>query len=414
MAAAETLCGNLDLEALRSSLREVVNRHEVLRTRFAICEGTPMQEILESVDCRIDVEDLTALPGSDRDLVIANRIDELILEPIDVSVAPLLGARVLKIGPDEHVLIVVMEHMISDAYSMNVFLRDLFETYLQTRAGRVVSLPRIPVQFADFALWQRKARNWWNERFGSAWKRRFGELGRLRFPEDEHAQAAARRGWGHVSVRIDSDLKKELRNWCRSKGTTLVMTVFTAYAALVLRWCNASCAAFQFQIDGRFDRRLENTMGYFACALYLRIDLSREDDFVDLLRQIMEEYYKAYERVDGSYLESRVPRPQLSRNCAFNWVPQQAGIELTNREVAQHGITCAPYSFDHPMLKTLERDNEPVMLLYDGDQEVIGGVQFPLNRFSVEMMERFVRNFSMFLQLLVRQPATRVDQVLLG
>ena len=370
VASATRLRGRLNIDALRKSIAEIVRRHDALRTRIVVSDGIPVQEIAESGDCELEVDDLTVVPESSREAEVKRLIEQLILEPIDIAVGPLLGVRLLKIRDDEHVLVVAMEHMISDGFSLNILARDILVAYMQASRGCAFSLPAIPVQFADYAVWQRSAQKSWIESHGAHWNERLAGCQRLRFPEHRSMQTATRLGRGAIPIQIGRDLKAELREWCRLKRTTLVMSVFTAYVGLVLRWCNASEAVIQYQSDCRFSSKIEDTIGYFSSTLHLRMALLEDDSFVDLMNRATEEYCKACEHADFSCIEAQVPRPEFTRNTVFNWVPQGYRVDLSALEGSDDAITCSPVSFTHPMLKKLELDYEPTILLYDRDDEI--------------------------------------------
>lgn len=413
VASAVRLRGRLDVGALQKSVNEIFRRHDALRTRIVVCDGIPVQEIDESGDCEIKVDDLTTLSKNVREIEVQRLIDQLILEPIDVAVGPLSGIRLLRLCDDEHVLIVGLEHIISDGFSLNILFREIFIAYMQALRGRDFSLPAIPIQFADYAVWQRNAEKSWIEKNGAYWNEHLTGCRRLRFPDDKSLPTTNPLGWRTVRFQIGRDLKVKLREWCRLKQTTLVMSVFTAYVGLVLRWCDASDAVFQFQIDGRVSPEIENTIGYFASALPLRVELLEEDSFFDLMKRLTDEYCTAYEHADFSYLEAQVPRPEFTRNTCFNWLPQSPKFGLSVSGGFEDVITCSPVPFENPMQKSLERDTEPMIGFVDTDEEIGGVVVFPLNRFSVETMERFGRNLLVFLRALLRHPDGRVKDVLL-
>lgn len=414
VASAMRLHGRLSIDALRQSVAEVVRRHDALRTRIVLCDGIPTQETAESGDCELEVDDLTALSESFREVEVNRLIEQFILEPIDVAVGPLFGVRLLKLRDEEHVLIVAMEHMISDGFSLDILARDLFAAYMQALRGRAFSLPAIPIQFPEYAVWQRNAQKSWIEKHGAYWHERLAGWQRLRFPEDRSSPTETNLGWGMVPLRIGRDLKAELREWCRLRRTTVVMSVFAAYVGLVLRWCNVPEAVFQYQSDGRFSSKIENTIGYFAAVLYLRMQLLEDDSFVDLVNRATDEYCKAYEHADFSYMAAQVPRPEFTRNTGFNWRPQGLfKIDLSDLDASEDAMTCSPVRFASPSIRNLEADSEPSIVLSDADDEIVGDVYFPLNRFSVETMERFGRNFLMFIRALLRQPEERVKGILL-
>lgn len=413
IASATRLRGRLNVDALQKSVAEIVRRHDALRTRIVVLDGVPTQEISKSGDCALRVDDLTGLSEILREAEILRLIEQHIMEPIDVAVGPLFGARLLRLRDDEHVLIMAMEHMISDMFSMNILLRDLFTAYMQAVKGRAFSLPAIPVQFPDYAIWQMNAQKLWIEKHGAHWNERLAACTLLRFPEDQSLQAATRLGWGTIPLQIGRSLKAELREWCRVRRTTLVMSVFTAYVGLVLRWCDASESVIRYQSDGRASPKVENTIGYFASALYLRIGLLEDDSFADLTNRITEEYCRAYEHADSSYMVAQVPPPEFTRNPLFNWIPQESKVEFSDLDGSEDAIARSPIRFPHPMVRSVETSIEPSILLVDTDGGIVGDVLFPLSRFSIDTMERFALNFQVFIRALLRQPTGRVKDITL-
>lgn len=413
IVSATRLRGRLNIDALQRSAAEIVRRHDALRTRIVVVDGAPTQEVAASSDCDLTVRDLTSSSIDSREAEVCRIIERLILEPIDVAVGPLSEMQLIRLREDEHVLVIVMEHLVSDAFSMNILTRELFACYVQASNGRAFSLPEIPVQLCGYAIQQRNMLPSWIERHGGYWSERLAGSRRLRFPADRSMPVESPAGWGDVPIRIGKDLKNELREWCRLKRTTLVMSVLTAYAGFVLRWCEAREVVLQHQTDGRVSPRLENTIGYLASVIFLRLQCLETDNFVDLLNRVTDEYCRAYEHADSSYLVAKTSRPEFARNTAFNWVPQGSRLDLSGLDESQDAIQCSPFPFAHPMLRTLERDNEPVVLFYDTEEEIVGGVQFPLNRFSTQLMERFSHDFLSFITALLRTPEARMKDIVL-
>jgi hypothetical protein len=412
VASAMRLRGHLDVDALRRSLVEIVRRQAALRTRIAVVEGIPVQEIIAPADAAaLSCEDLSALRESERDSAAQQHIERLILEPVDACVGPLFEAKLLKLSEREHVLIVAMEHLITDTRSLAVFWRELFPAYVQAVQSRAFSLPAIPMQFADYAVQQNLSQRAWLEQHGAYWHGRLASAQRLRFPDCEGSSAASRIGWGSVPVRIGADLTSELREWSQRTGAPLVRSVFTAYAALVLRWCDAPEAIFQSATHGRAHPDLQQTIGYFASVLYPRVELRAEDRWIDLMNRIKLEYRMAQEHADAFYLETQEPRPAFTRNTIFNFNPREPDIDLAELAGTGHELACSAVPFANPLLKQLDRDGEPGVLLKETDEDIGGAVLFPLNRFSAAAMERFARGFLLMIEHLLRHPERRVEAI---
>jgi hypothetical protein len=369
-----------------------VARHDALRTRIVVSDGQPVQLIDEARCYELDVEDLSSLSEDVLQHEVRSRIEAFIREPIDVAADALFGMRVLKLREDDHVLILAMEHMISDAYSMSIVSRELFSPPL--------ALPT-PLQFADYAVWQKRTESLWIEKHAKYWNERLQGCSRLKFPGEHGSSASSPMGWDVTPIQIANDLTQRLQSWSRNNRTTLPMTVFAAYVALVLRWCGVSESVIRYQSNGRAVRGAENAVGFYASRLYLRIALRPGDRFIDLARRAMVEYCKAYEHDDFSYLETQSPPPECARNTFFNWIPKQRGF----------GGSGSPEPFTNPRLEKLEWDNEPMVLLYEGDAEITGWVRFPRSRFTVAIMERFRDDFLRVLESLVTEPSAPVQDI---
>jgi len=409
VASAMRLRGPLNASALRHCIAEIVRRHDALRTRIVVFDRSPMQEIDDICRCELSVDDLTSLPAEARDGEIQRRIDSFILEPVNVAIGPLVEARLIKLKADEHVLVIAMEHVISDAYSMSILLREIFYAFVQLSQDRKLSLSSPSLQFPDYAVRQRNTQEAWLEKHGSYWKEHFAGCRRVRFPADRNWPISSCPGWGIVPIEIRTDFRRALVEWSRARRTTLPMSIFTAYVGLVLRWCQVSESVIRYQSHGRTLPETKEAIGFFASRLYLRLTLREQETFLELLRCVTVEYCRGYQHDDFSYMETRVPEPEFARNTFFNWIPQ--GSHYIAGLSGEDVVSISPEPFVNPALKMLEWDNEPMIILYDADDAISGAVRFPLNRFSVETMEKFGRNFLVFVEALLTRPDAHVKNI---
>jgi hypothetical protein len=412
IVSATRIHGPLDIEVLDRSISEVVRRHEALRTRIVESNAVLMQDVVSSShDTRLGIEDLTHLAPELREAEVQRVINALILEPIDFSVGPLFGARIARLYEGDHVLVLAMEHMISDAFSRNVLLREVLLAYQQAASRRPFSLPPVAAQFPDYALWQHNAASAWKRTHGPQWHAHFAASEPTLFPQAKSSSSESRAGLGSVPLRLHKELKQELSEWCRARRTTLPMTIFTVYVALVLRWCANSQVIIRYQSDGRAHPDLQNAIGYFASVLYLRIAQLPSDTFLDLMEQVTREYCSGYEHADFSYLITRGLNAQIMRNPAFNWVPHGANSDHATARRIEHPLACSPFPFEHPLRNSVEVDSEPWVLFYESEQEISGNVYFPLKRFSIEAMERFTCNFLMLIRAMLDRPTERLRNI---
>ncbi len=411
IASATRMRGRLDLTALERSVAEIVRRHDALRIRVVRGEGEPAQEVLASRSIRIVVEHVSAREELEREAAVQGYIEQSILEPIDLTRDPLVAIRLVQLAPEDHVLIVTMEHIISDHYSMGIFLRELFAAYTQISQNEPLQLPVVALQFSDYCVDQRRGLGAWLDEHGAYWRERLGPTSRLVFPPDPDVPAGSEPGWGMAPFSLDTAFNRQLREWCRGRGTTLVIAMFTAYTAVLLRWCGVREALIQYQSDGRLDPDTENTIGYFASVLYLRVRLSGEGTLADLMRHVTEEYCSAYEHVDSCYMEAQLPRPEFSLNSGFNWVTEASAPEVVSMGAGHGALECSPVLYSHPLLKIVDRDNEPIVRIFERPAEILGGIYFPRKRFSTAAMERFGREIVRFAKILVEHPQAQVLNV---
>lgn len=397
IASATRIEGPLDLDALRRSLMAVTARHDALRTRIVERDDAPVQEVSSVAQPALSIEDLSGMDEASLDEGITRRIHALILYPVDVASDPLWALQLLKLAPDRHVLVVAMEHTISDARSMSILLGEVFLEYERIVTGGLTSSTQPSVQFSEYAQWQQATKESWLNVHGGYWEGHLLSSGRVRFPTDAVQVGEARSTWSTVPVRFGPALTARLREWSRLKQTTITMTVLTAYVGLALRWCGVTDMVMRCQWDGRANARLEGTIGYLASALYLRVGVTSTDRFSDLLGRVREQYFLAHEHADSSLFDAQSPRPDITRNGGFNWVP--LATDATPATAA--GTTFSPYPFEHPVPSLLDTDFEPGILLFDAGSRIEGSMFFPLDRLTAATMEQFVAALYVFIESLL-------------
>lgn len=408
VASATRLEGSLDAGALRDALSVMVGRHEALRTRIVVRDAESVQEIAEPGGGDLEVIDLSRIPHCNHAREIQKQITSAIVDVADYAADPLWVAVLLNVGPNENILILAMDHIVSDGASLSILFNELLTTCARLTNGTPVSLPPIRMQLADYATWQKAE-------LTDCLQSRIPECvtwPRIRFPEDAAVtEIAGMQGWGVVRFTIESRAKRALQYWARRRGTSLVMTVLTAYVALVLRWCGVIETIVQFVSDGRLSPLLDNTVGYITFPLYLRIGCGRGTTFVDLLEGVTREYCRASERPDFGYAYAQNPLPDLVRNTAFNWLPVRAESSGPLSGGSAAILNTSGVSFEHPALEAFGWDGEPWVIFYETESAVIGEVGFPRQRFSYSSMRRFTGNFHEFLDALLADPGMRIQDV---
>lgn len=402
IAWAATLSGDLDISALRDSVAAVVRRQEALRVRIRLANNVPVQVVTNGKVPFLEIHDLTPAPED-----IRRQLRDAIASPIDASLDPLFAAKLLIVGKQEYVFVVAMDHLISDAFSRKLLVRDIFSAYQQLSAGQALTLSPLPISFSDYCLWQRSAVKDWIDRhaqYGSQLERR----GRLRFPSDPIALSGSLSGWAKVSFDLGPHQRVQLQSWCRAKQTTPAMACLAVFSATLLRWCQADEGIVLYQTTGRADQRFEQTIGYFAAVVYLDVRLEEGDSFLTFLERVTEQYCIAHEHADYSYLQTQHPRPEFTRNSIFNFIPFESDAAESLLDRINPDLQCTPMELENLAPGIVEFDSEPSMLLVDGGEGIHGEVYYPMSRFEPQTLERFARTFVALLEVVLQNPETKI------
>jgi hypothetical protein len=317
--AALRLTGALDERALERSLGEIVRRHEALRTVFAEADGSPVQVIAPFGAFALPVEDLSGLGEADREAAVRERAGEEARRAFDLSAGPLFRAALLRLGEDDHVLLLSMHHIVSDGWSIGVLSRELSALYAAYREGRESPLPELPVQYADYAVWQRgqlagevleRQLSYWRERLAGA-----PEL--LELPTDHPRPAVQTYRGASVPVELSPELLERLQALGRSEEATLYMTLLGAFQVLLSKYGGGEDIVVGSDIAGRTRREVEGLIGCFVNTLVLRTDLSGDPSFREVLRRVREATLGAYENQEVPF-EKLVAELQPERSFSYS------------------------------------------------------------------------------------------------
>ena len=371
------LSGRLDKAALAASLAEVARRHESLRTTFKAIDGQPVQVIDPAQSLGLTEVDLTGTPERERETLVRRLADEEARRPFDLERGPLLRATLLNVGEQEFVLLFNMHHIISDAWSIAVLIREVAALYEAFAAGRPSPLGLLPIQYADYAVWQRQ---WLEEEALEAqlryWKKRLGGLPtELSVPTElPRPEVKAYRGACERLV-LSGETALAAGALARAEGATLFMTLLAAFKALLLRYTEQEDIFVGTIIAGRNRIELESLIGYFVNLLVLRTDLSGNPSFRELLSRVKQIVLEAYANQDLPFdklVEELHPGRDLNRAPLFQiaFVLQNA----PNQELELPGVKLKVIENENWFAKfdlVMEVEEEPgkleVLLKYNTD-----------------------------------------------
>ncbi|HEU4556351.1 MAG TPA: amino acid adenylation domain-containing protein, partial [Longimicrobium sp.] len=404
------LRGALDAAALRAALGEVVRRHEALRTTIREVDGVPLQVITPFTGFDLPVEDLSALEEAEREAALGARHAEVAGHPFELTVGPLFLARLLRLGRDEHALLLCVHHIVSDGWSLKVMFRELWALYHAFRAGQGSPLPEPPVQYADWAVWQRspgqremQARHlaYWKERLSGA-----PEL--MELPADHPRPPLPTFRGGHVPVSVSAEVADRLRELARGQGATLYMVVLAAFTVLLARYGAGADVVVGTLVAGRARKAVEDVVGLFMNTLVLRTDLSGEPTFRELVERVRETVLGAYEHQEAPFeqvIAELGPERSLSHSTLFQVLFQldnagtaeaAEGGELQVRELARDAGTAKV---------------DLALVLTGHPRGIDGGLQYSADLFERGTAARMVEHLKRLLEEAAADPGQRVSRL---
>ena len=335
LPVAARMRGRLDVDALARALGEVVRRHESLRTTFTCCEGRPEAHVQPDIDVPLDKVDLSGLDPAEQEAQVQARLTEYARRPFDLERGPLLRSLLVRLGEEDHVVLLSMHHIVSDGWSMGVLLREMTVLYEAFRRGHESPLAPLPLGYGDFAAWQQKWLSgetlnrqlaYWEEQLS-------GSPPLLELPTDKPRPPIPSFHGATEPLELSAELTARLESLARGEGVTLYMLLLSAFNALLSRYSGQDDICVGTPIANRTREELEGLVGFFVNTLVLRTDLSGDPRFDELLQRVRDITLEAYAHQDVPYekvVEALQPRRSRSHAPLFQvaFVYQNAPLEL--------------------------------------------------------------------------------------
>ncbi|MFK0113677.1 non-ribosomal peptide synthase/polyketide synthase, partial [Streptomyces sp. NPDC091217] len=402
------LTGTLDRAALDEALADVVARHESLRTVFPEADGVPCQRVLDPAEVRPRAG-VTEVVETE----LFERLAEFARRPFDLEAEAPLRAELFALAPDTHVLLLVMHHIAGDGWSTGPLARDLAEAYAARCEGHAPHWPALPVQYADYTLWQRDLLGDATDpdsRFAEQldyWKRQLSDLPELlRLPADRPRPAVA--GWrgDHVGLELSPELHTSLVELARKSGASLFMVLQAALAALYTRLGAGTDIAIGSPIAGRTDEALDDLVGFFVNTLVLRTDTSGDPSFAELLGRVRETALSAFAHQDVPFehlVEVLNPSRSLSHHPLFQTIlavqnAPMGRFSLPGLDVATHAVATGTAKFDLgvSLVEQFGPDGGPA--------GIVGAVEYAQDLFDRSTVAALARRWTRLLEAVTADP----------
>ncbi len=405
------LDGPLDSAGFERSLNEIVRRHEVLRTVFRESNGTAVQIVLPSLHVELPLIDLSGLSDAEAEREIERLIDAESAVPFSLEVGPLLRAKLLRVSEEEHRFLLVIHHIVTDGWSMDLFMGELVALYEAFSVAEPSPLEELALQYRDFAAWQRESIT--GERLAEQlayWKDKLsGELPVLELPTDHPRPLHMTYAGADQLFDVTQSLTEKLNELSNREGATLFMALLAAFVTLLHRYTGQADILLGTAIAGRNRREIENLIGFFVNTLVLRTDLSGNPTFRELLARVREVSLGAYEHQDLPFeklVEELRPERDASRppffQVMFNLQAAQA------EEPPRGGLTIMPQDIGNQTRFDLE------FHLWIVPEGLTGPLLYNTDLFERATIERMLEHFHTLLEGIVANPDTPLSELSLS
>ena len=396
------LTGKLDIGIFERALNEVVRRHEILRTTFETIDGKPIQRIAAESKMRVKVIDLEGLPADARDREVIRLAQIEAQQPFNLAVWPLMRVLLLRLSAEDHVILITMHHIIGDDWSTNVLVQEITQLYAAFSAGKASPLPGLPIQYADYAVWQK---GWMQgevlERQLSFWKEMLAGLPPLlELPTDRPRPAVQSFRGAYQTFGLSSELSARIRALCQQENATLFMLILAAFQVLLARYSGQEDISVGTPIANRNRADIEPLIGFFVNTLVLRTDLSGDPSFRDLLKRVREIAFSAYAHQDMPF-EKIVDALQPERNLSYTPLFQVMLVFQNTPQRIQEfpGMSVSPLEVHSGTAKF----DLTLFMLEEGEQ-IGGALEYNTDLFDDSTITRLINHFQVLLEGIVQNP----------
>lgn len=399
--------GVLNITALTDSINAIVRRHEVLRTSFAVVEGQAAQQIAAELKIDLPLVDLSEFSPQAQETEI-KRLEQVYAQQVfDLTQSPLFKLTLLRLDTNKHLLLLAMHHIIFDAWSTGVFVRELSELYTAFVNNRSHSLPELPIQYADFAAWQRQLlQGEFLESQLTYWQRQLNQLPQLNLPTSRPREEVTTNPCARKTFLIPADLAREINLLSRQAGVSLFMTMLAVLQILLQRYTNQDDIVVGTDVANRHRAEIEPLIGFFINLLVLRTDLSDNPSFSELLQRVRQVTLAAYAHQDLPF-DRLVKALQPQRYTSYTAPLFQVLLVLQNTPLP---------AFDLPglSLKLTEVENtttrfDLALLLTETARGIEGKWQYNADLFDRSTITNLSIHFQNLLQSVTQTPNDRLN-----
>ncbi|HZC36458.1 MAG TPA: amino acid adenylation domain-containing protein [Chthoniobacterales bacterium] len=404
---AMRILGPLDHKALEQSFSFLVRRHEVLRTTFRAVDGEPMQFIAPAQPVTLSIDDLRDLEPAERTAQARDIVEDEAWTPFDLSNGPLFRVKLLRTEDTEHVLVINFHHIVFDDWSEQVLMHELVAAYKAFVEGGEPKLAELPIQYADFAQWQRESLQGTLGQQLEYWRRQLADLPQLQLPTDHPRPRLQSSKGANEMIELPLESVEALKGVGKKEGATFFMTVLAAFKVLLARYTKQDDIVVGSPIANRSRPETEPLIGFFLNTLVLRTKLDGDPTFREVVQRVREMALEAYQHQElpfESLVEALAPKRDLGQNPLFQilFVLVKAPPDIRR----MHDLTLLPIDIEDRSAKF-----DVTMLLLDGSDGIRGYLNYNADLFDSATMRRFAGHFRTLLEAIAENPDARISQL---
>ncbi|MHC5853144.1 amino acid adenylation domain-containing protein [Nostoc sp.] len=403
--------GFLNISALEQAITEIVQRHEVLRTSFCVVDESPIQVIHAHPQLTMQVRDWRQLTEENQLSKATQLATEELQQPFDLSNPPLLRVKLLQLSDQSYLLLLVIHHIVCDGWSMDIFRRELFSLYTAFCARKPSPLTELLLQYADFAHWQRQwlqgkvletQLNYWQKQLAAV-------PPLLELPTDKTRPSVQSFRGRSEFLELNQDLTQKLKRLSQESGTTLFMTMLTAFTLLLSRYSGQEDIIVGSAIANRNRRETETLIGFFVNTLALRTNLQGNPTFLELLERVKQVTLDAYDHQDLPF-EKLVDELGLERSLSHHPLFQVAfGLQNeTQQQLEINGLTLTRFTWENTT--TLF---DLSLIFRETPQGLTGEWEYATDLFAAKTIQKMAEHFAVLIKEIVDNPQQKINTLTL-
>ncbi len=405
---AKRLQGDCDSATLQQTLAAIVARHESLRTSFAEIEGEVQQIIHQATPLQFNYIDLSPYPAAAREAEALQRLSQAAERPLDLGQGSLVQFTLVRLQAQEHILLVLLHHILSDGWSLGVFWQEFAQLYESFSHGQPASLPALPIQFGDYTAWQRNQKATAIGEQLAYWKTHLaGAPALLELPTDRPRPVVQSYRGAQQLVIFPRKLRDDLKTLSQGESTTLFMTLLAAFYTLLARYTGQEDLVVGSPLAGRARAETENLIGFFVNTLVLRTDLTGDPTFRELLKRVRDTALGAYSHQDVPF-EKLVAELRPERSLSYNPLFQTA-FALQNEASSEPTITGLQLS--SVKIGSVTAKFDLFLSLCEVPDGLRATVEYSTDLFDAATMERLLQHYQRLLESIVSNPAQRLSEL---